>query len=104
LLTGQLEMNKQTADPLRLSPHALFQVIDKHESVVLILKLERILQGDPDEMEYYHRLKARTTAEMSALVKKTKNNLIYLSDFRQTFGWTMITLFEDNGELKNFSQ
>jgi hypothetical protein len=103
LLTGQLEVNKSCADAVTLSPHALFSVQDKHADVVLVVKLERILQGDPAELsEQYFKLKARTPAEMAALVKKTRNNLIYLGDYRQPFGWAMMTLFEDNGELRPF--
>jgi len=100
LLTGQLEVSKSCADPITLCPHALFRVMDRHEHVVLLVKIERILQGDPDEMEHYFRLKQRATAEMGALVKKTRNNLIYLSDYRQTFGWGMLQLFDEAGEMR----
>ncbi len=59
-------------------------------------KLERVLQGDPDEdTDLYLKPKQRTEGETKALSKKVKAAAIHLSDFRQPFAWGMQQLFTD---------
>ncbi len=100
VLTGALEVNKSLADAETLSRHAIFSISDKHEGVHLVLKIERVLQGDPDEdADLYMKPKARSDAETKALSKKVKAAAIYLSDYRQPFAWGMQQLFSETGEL-----
>jgi hypothetical protein len=69
---------------------------DKHEGVYLVCKIERVLQGDPDEdSDLYLKPKQRTEGETKALSKKVKAAAIHLSDFRQPFAWGMQQLFTD---------
>jgi ribosomal protein L23 len=102
VLTGHMEVSKSLADKITLAKHAVFSVTDRHEKIYLILKIERVLQGDPAELaDLYTKPKPkRTPVELQALSKKARQATIYLSDFRQTFAWGMMQLFEDTGELK----
>ena len=102
LLTGQAQVEHSLADPLTTCKHALFSLTDQHvhEQLVLVLKVERVLQGDPADMEVYLKSKLRTPAELQAMAKKSRANLVHLSDFRQPFAWGLLPLFGAQGELR----
>ena len=102
LLTGQMAVEVSFPDPLTLCKHAIFSLTDghTHEQTVLALRVERVLQGDPADMDIYFKTKVRTPAELHALSKKSRQNLVHLAEFRQPFGWAMLPLFESGGELK----
>ena len=102
LLTGQAQVEHSMADPLTTCKHALFSLTEGHvhEQVVLVLKVERVLQGDPAEMEVYLKSKLRTAAELASLAKKCRANLVHLSDYRQPFAWGLLPLFSSTGQLR----
>ena len=102
LLTGQMAVEVSFPDPLTLCKHAIFSLTDghTHEQTVLALRVERVLQGDPADMDIYFKSKVRTPAELHALSKKSRQNLIHLADYRQPFAWAMLPLFDSGGEMK----
>ena len=102
LLTGQMAVEGSFPDPLTLCKHAIFSLTDghTHEQTVLALRVERVLQGDPADMDIYFKSKVRTPAELHALSKRSRQNLVHLADFRQPFGWAMTQLFDSGGELR----
>ena len=89
-------------DPLTQCKHAVFSLTEghTHEAVMLVLKVERVLQGDPAEMEVYLKTKAKTPQELAALAKKSRANYTHLADYRQPFAWGMAPLFDGSGELR----
>ena len=102
LLTNQTHVESTNADPLTLCKHAVFSLTEGHvhDLVMCVLKVERVLQGDPAEMEVYLKTKPRTAPELAALAKKSRQNLIHLSEYRQPFAWGMFSLFDSQGDLR----
>lgn len=49
VLTSGLSVWRFAADEITLTRNALFRIPDRHPLVVLVLRIERVLQGDPEE-------------------------------------------------------
>jgi hypothetical protein len=49
VLTSGLSVWRLAADEITLCRNALFTIPDRHPLVILVLRIERILQGDPEE-------------------------------------------------------
>ena len=103
LLTGQIAVETQLADPLTLCKHAVFSLTSSHlhDALQLVLKVERVLQGDPADMEVYLKSKQRTAQELQQLSKRSRANLVHLAEYRQPFCWGMLPLFDSSGALRH---
>lgn len=51
VLTGALSVARQSADAVTTARHALFSVSDRRDGLYLVLRVERVLQGDPEEYD-----------------------------------------------------
>ena len=74
VLTSGLSVWRLAADEVTLCRNAIFTIPDRHPLVVLVLKIERILQGDPEEaFEPY--LKEKGVSQLELLSKPLANEL-----------------------------
>jgi hypothetical protein len=51
VLTGALSVAHQSADAVTAARNALFSISDRREGLYLVLRVERVLQGDPEEYD-----------------------------------------------------
>eukprot|EP00474_Spongospora_subterranea_P002545 CRZ03003.1 hypothetical protein [Spongospora subterranea] len=100
VLTSGLSVWRLAADEITLCRNALFTIPDRHPLVVLVLRIERILQGDPEEaFEPYLKEKGRAPNELDKISKRVRTTINRLSEYRQSFGVSVIPLFSDTGDL-----
>eukprot|EP00123_Amoebidium_parasiticum_P017601 comp23911_c1_seq1/m.42132 comp23911_c1_seq1/g.42132 ORF comp23911_c1_seq1/g.42132 comp23911_c1_seq1/m.42132 type:complete len:1683 (-) comp23911_c1_seq1:637-5685(-) len=97
---------RQAVDPVTASKSAVFWMSKKEKlaDVALLIRIDKVLQGDlADAMEPYSKdadvskLAAKQQQAMTACCKR-------LGDYRQPFAWTVVNLFNANGELESPGQ
>lgn len=98
VLEGPLVKEREQAEPLTKSMHALFTVQEPSERVVMILRVESVLQSDSN-LDYYMRARPKQPPEVRLQQKKVKQSLATLSEFRQPFGWALLPLFKNGEDL-----
>lgn len=79
---------------------AIFSISEPSESVVMVLRVERVLQGDPVNLDLYTKLKPRTNSELNALITRSGQAIGSLAEFRQPFAIGVVPLFDNEGQLR----
>src|SRR6201999_1353185 len=113
-----------SADPYTRLRHAICSLSDsmRHEGVYAVLKVDRVLSGDPADIESYLKPAVKASrpsggsgaivtgtttpanvlldAQVVAALKKSRQYQAVLSEFRQSVAWGMTPLFDQAGRWK----
>lgn len=85
--------NHDLSDPCTSSKRAVLTISELPAPVHVVLRIERVLQGDPDAAnEIYTREKGRSPADIEKLRKKLQPNLTRLGAYRQPFAFGAINV------------
>jgi dedicator of cytokinesis protein 6/7/8 len=97
VLTGALDVQRSVADAITLAKHAILSATDRHEEIFLVLKIERVLQGDHAEVDAYCKPKQRSKTDVDRISEKARTTALRLAEYRQPFAWGMIPMFSETG-------
>eukprot|EP01083_Nonionella_stella_P030485 83544_1 len=98
VLTGTLHEDREKADHITCCRHALFSMDDRNPSIYLVIHIDKVLQGDPEAAAAPYL--ADKTRNIDTLGRKVRHTINRLHKFHQDFGWGMVKLFDDYGNLR----
>ena len=77
----------------------IFSLSEHHRDMYLVLRVERVLQGDTSASDSLYLRGTRRPATTRVIRKKTLQTIGRLREYRQPFCWSMLRLFEDKDGL-----
>ncbi|ELR16168.1 Dedicator of cytokinesis [Acanthamoeba castellanii str. Neff] len=84
----------------RASKKALFRVAKPSADVYLVLRIEKVLQGDPeDSLDLYGKCDSIKEKDRERLEAHTKECCKRFGEYRQGMGWSVLPLFGQDGQL-----
>ena len=100
LLTSQLSVARHSADQITLARASIFKVSDVREGLALVLRIYRVLQGDPSESDApYLKEKQRNANDLKKLSDGCKEKINRLYQYRQLFAIAALPLFSETGDM-----
>lgn len=105
MMRASLGPHREKEEAATLTKKALFHISNAHEAMVLVLRLERVFQGDPEAaMEPYLRhekLKEKDAEKHRAHIRDVADNVCpKFGKYRQVFAWSWAPLFDAKGAVR----
>ncbi|MES1908349.1 MAG: hypothetical protein MHM6MM_001304 [Cercozoa sp. M6MM] len=104
-LTGDLNVMRSLSTPVTRSRTAIFKVAERRPEIILVVRVERVLQGDNDAaskpyLSQRELEKLGNPKELDKLSNKARETISRLVKWRTSFAWCFQRLFDAEGNLQ----